>query len=307
MKVRSISKNEIHEFCKLGHNEEEGLLFKNALQEAWEDNRSFPHWCFVLEDDEKFVAGVAFDVLQSEPLNLMLWRLYIPSGEDFLDIGIRLLRGAVENLKYEELNLIEYHLYGCDDKIFDDKKAVFLGVGFEIKQRKKNYRLKDGNIGQWSGRLILKTLSEVGQEKFVEAIRTVTEGTLDSYDELDVMKLGRDMAARNCFDSLKDIHCNEDWWKLAYEPNGDFAGLIIPQKFSSKLGVINYIGVTPEKRGKGYVRDLLIVGTEILKADGIEEIIADIDVNNTPMENALISVGYKFNKNELVLEKEFQK
>jgi hypothetical protein len=47
------------------------------------------------------------------------------------------------------------------------------------------------------------------------------------------------------------------------------------------------------------------MGTSILKSDGIKKIIADIDINNFPMENALKEMGYKFNEKELVLEIRF--
>ena len=305
MIVRSINPNEINKFCSVGIDEEKALKFKERMLKAWEEKRSYPEWCFVVEQEGRFIARVAFDIFLSEPLNLMVWELYVPEGCDYLKIGESLLIGATKHFAGKGFNLIEYHLYGKDDNKFDENRELFLISGFEIQQEKKSYLFTEGHIPELSGRLIFKDLREVGEEKFIVAMEKVTEKTLDSYDEKDVKELGAEEAARTYFYGLKDIDFNEDWWKLAYEHNGEFAGLIVPHKFSEEFGAINYIGVEPEKRGNGYVRDLLIMGTSILKSNGIKKIIADIDINNFPMENALIKMGYKLNEKELVLEIRF--
>lgn len=305
MIVRSIKPDEVTEFCSLGFEEERALNFKDRILKAWQEKRSYPEWCFVVEEDGRFIARVAFDIFLSEPRNLMVWGHYAPEGEAYLKTGQVLFRGAIEELKGKGFRLIEHHLYGKDDIKFNESKELFLSSGFEIHQEKKNYLFTKEQLPQLSGRLIFKSLREVGEDKYISAVKIVTEKTLDSYDEKDVMELGIEEVARSNFYGLKDIDYNEEWWKLAYEHNGDFIGLIVPQKFNEKVGAINYIGVDPQKRGNGYVKDLLIMGTSILKDDGVDEIIADIDVNNFPMENALKSVGYRMNQKELVLEVRF--
>jgi RimJ/RimL family protein N-acetyltransferase len=302
MIVRSINPDDINEFCNVGLDEEKALKFKERIIKAWEEKRSYPEWCFVAEEDERFVAKVAFDIFPSEPRNLMVWGLYVPEGEDYLKIGKELFKGAIEQFKNEGFKLIQYHLYGKNDMELNEPRELFLRSGFEIQQEKRNYLFGKEQLPELSGRLTFKSLREVGKEEYINGIKRVTEKTLDTYDEKDVKELGAEKMARRYFYLLKDIDFNEDWWKLAYEHNGDFAGLIVPHRFNEKIGAINYIGVEPEKRGNGYVKDLLIKGTSILRADGIEEIIADIDANNFPMENALIEMGYKLNEKELVLE-----
>ena len=304
MKVRCISPDELNEFCGLGLGDEEARLFRTRLLRSWEEKRSYPEWCFVLEEQGGFIGRVAFDVFPSEPLNLMVWRYYIPEGDGFLEKGAELFRGAIEALAGKGLRSIEYHLYGTGDKKFDDARDLFLGAGFEIRQQKKNYKFTEGKLGEMTDRLVFKALAEVGEEAFINAIERVTKGTLDAYDEKDFRTMGSHEAARNYYYGLRDIQLNEEWWKLAYEQKGDFVGLIVPQRFNEKLGAINYIGVEPDKRGRGYVMDLLLMGTATLKNDGVENIIADIDINNSPMENALTTAGYRFNKKELVLTRE---
>lgn len=305
MIVRSIKPEEVAEFCMVGLDEEKAHDFKEKMLKAWEENRSYPEWCFVVEEDGLFIARTAFDIFPSEPRNLMVWALYVPEGEDYLGIGEKLFKEAINYFRDKEFKLLQYHLYGKDDSKFGQSRKLYLKSGFQIHQEKKNYLFTEEQLPELSGRLTYKSLRVVGEEKYINAIKRVTEKTLDTYDEKDVNELGAEEAARNSFYMLKDIDHNEEWWKLAYEHNGDFIGLIVPHKFNDRVGAINYIGVIPEKRGNGYVNDLLIIGTGILKDNGIEEIIADIDINNFPMENALKSVGYKFNQKELVLEIRF--
>ena len=61
--------------------------------------------------------------------------------------------------------------------------------------------------------------------------------------------------------------------------------------------VINFIGVVPEHRGRGYVDDLLAEGTATLHAAGAERARADTDTRNLPVAAAFGRAGYaKFAK-----------
>lgn len=83
---------------------------------------------------------------------------------------------------------------------------------------------------------------------------------------------------------------------------GEFVGLVVSQKFSEDRGSINYIGVTPAQRGKGYVNDLLCEGSRLMIEDGIHNLIADIDIQNYPLEKALELLGYQYKRSQVVLK-----
>jgi ribosomal protein S18 acetylase RimI-like enzyme len=89
---------------------------------------------------------------------------------------------------------------------------------------------------------------------------------------------------------------------MAYDTEGELVGLVVPQKFSENRGAINYIGVTPFQRGKGYVNGLLLEGSRLMIEDGIENLIADIDVQNYPLKKALGLLGYQFKCSQVVLK-----
>ncbi|MDR3208064.1 MAG: GNAT family N-acetyltransferase [Oscillospiraceae bacterium] len=116
----------------------------------------------------------------------------------------------------------------------------------------------------------------------------------------DAAALGADEAARIYVDGLKTLHYDSDWWRLAYQGD-DLVGLIVPQRLGDTVGAINYIGVLPERRGRGHVNALLAEGTRVLTEHGVKKIYADIDTANEPMARALEGMGYVFQTAEVVL------
>jgi RimJ/RimL family protein N-acetyltransferase len=68
-------------------------------------------------------------------------------------------------------------------------------------------------------------------------------------------------------------------------------GLIMPAR-NPTSPVIDYIGVVPERRGEGYVDDLLARGVATLLEAGAEQIRADTDTANVPMAAAFRRAGY---------------
>lgn len=303
MIFRSIRAEEIDALCRVGFSDEKAVKFRNSLLKAWEEKRSSPQYCFVAEENHEFSACLAFDVLPSKPRDLMLWRCYIPENEDFFDLGREMFVKAFETLKDLKLDSIEYHLYGDGDETYERKKALYSLAGFEAVQEKLRYELVGETTQVTPTRLIYRSLKEVGADKFIEAIKLVTENTLDRYDENEVKTLGAEQAAIGYFNNLRDIDDNDDWWMLGCDTLGVFAGLIVPQRLDDKTGVINYIGVIPQKRGLGIVNELLLTGTTTLKNAGCVRIIADTDINNVPMQKALTNAGYKMTQKEMVYRK----
>ena len=81
------------------------------------------------------------------------------------------------------------------------------------------------------------------------------------------------------------------WWELAYAPDGELVGLVMPAR-NPTSPVVDYIGVVPEHRGKGYVDELLARGAATLLSAGAEQIRADTDTANAPMADAFRRAGY---------------
>ena len=294
MKIRSIIANEIETFAMITHSKSR---LKQILINMWKDNESSPEWCFVVEEEGEFIARVAYWAFTSSPDEIKIMGLYLPWDDDYLSIGTELLLESLKQMQVKGATNIEVRLYSDSTTFLEKRVELFNKVGLVLTQEKQNYIIEQINEPIIiPDRLIFRTLPEVGNETFINAIKQVTAGTLDKVDSLELKNLGAEKAAINYFNILKDIDYKPNWWQLAYDSYGTLVGLVVPQKFSKKEGAINYIGVVPDHRGQGYVHDLLAKGTSILKNDGIECIIADIDVNNIPLANALSRAGYNKEK-----------
>jgi RimJ/RimL family protein N-acetyltransferase len=147
------------------------------------------------------------------------------------------------------------------------------------------------------GRLSYRTLEEVGHEAFVDAMRRVSEGTLDREIREERERLGPQEAAREFFEDAQRVKHESSWWQLAYSgPDGELVGLVMPAEQPRFLTVF-YVGVVPEMRGRGYVDDLLAAGTATLlearARDGNDRPLrADTDVANAPMAAAFERAGW---------------
>ncbi len=295
MRVRNIIKNEIEIFAKLTNTPLD--KFKENFFTSVSNGITKLDWCFVLEDNSEVLGGIIYSAFDKE----LTFGIHFFSPESS-HIQV-LLNGSLELMKQYTFHEVSPHLYS-DKKGYEKYKKAFLSCGFEITQEKKSYLWKEGCINTPPHQITFKSLEKVGDSTFIDAIERVTENTFDKDDLDSIRDFGSHNAAVNYFNSLKDIDFNPTWWHLGYV-NSELIGLIIPQKFDEVHGAINYIGVVPEQRGKGYIDDFLIEGTRILKENGIKSIIGDIDVDNYPMEASLIRQNYKFDCSMLVLKKSF--
>lgn len=301
MKVRKIQMEDIEQFEQIGL--EPGSIPVLNLHQWLDTGRTILEWCFVLEAEGKFLGSVIYGVFHEQPYDLKIWQMKLAEdiAEDLFEVGSKLLADSIEALKPKGFKTVEYHLYSTTPEIFESYQLIFKEQGFRTVQEKKSFVANKVRYVESAKRLHYKTLQEVGEEAFVDAIEMVTEGTLDREDLSSIKSHGSKLAATLYFKLLKEIDFNETWWRIAYDEKGEFVGLVVSQKFSEDEGAINYIGVTPAQRGKGYVKDLLWEGSRIMIEDGIKNLIADIDVQNHPLEKALELLGYKDDCSEVVL------
>jgi ribosomal protein S18 acetylase RimI-like enzyme len=81
------------------------------------------------------------------------------------------------------------------------------------------------------------------------------------------------------------------WWRLAYDPGRSLVGLVQPGQNESGA-TIEWIGVVPEQRGRGYVHEVLAGGMAVLSAAGADTIRADTHIRNRAMQRALRHTGF---------------
>ena len=250
--------------------------------------------CYVFEKGGALLGGVCFCDDTKEERDIFDFALtdITPDGHEWL---IR----AVEQAAKPNTRKIAYNLYN-DTEQFADIKRLFARAGFAVEQEKLQYVYDKPVPAVCPDTLTFRSVADVGEELFVEVVERVTVGSLDRLMVDDAARLGSRRAAREYVDGLKHLDFNPDWWRLGYA-NGSLAGLILPQRFGENEGCINYIGVLPECRGRGYGLALIAEGTRLLTENGVTKIYADIDVANKPLAAILERLGYAFKMDEAVL------
>jgi RimJ/RimL family protein N-acetyltransferase len=250
--------------------------------------------CFVWVENLEIKGGIAFLVEGAEALVLDF-----SLSHDSFHLGTELLKQSIERLL---ISNVCYHLYNDSDE-FEQYKQCFLDCGFLVTQEKLSYHFTKGTVDCSTSHMDFRSYAEVGEEEFLKAISAVGRHTLDRGDAKDYAKYGQDEGAKEHLRLLKELESDfqPSTWVLAYE-HDRLIGLVIPTNFGDSRGGINYIGVVPEERGKGYVDHLLNKGTSLLLEQGVTTVIADIDVLNFPIKDALERNGYEFHQEEVVLE-----
>jgi ribosomal protein S18 acetylase RimI-like enzyme len=127
-----------------------------------------------------------------------------------------------------------------------------------------------------TGRIRLVTIREAGEHAWRKADSRVRQGSLDAPDRTPYGAALPDTA---------------NWWRLAYDPNGSLVGLVQPG-LNESGATIEWIGVVPEQRGRGYVHELLACGMAVLSEARADTIRADTHVRNRAMQRALRQAGF---------------
>jgi predicted N-acetyltransferase YhbS len=255
-----------------------------------------PEWCFVAEEEgEGPIGRVAFWTLpgMEEPFALVL--LDVPWDGDYVGVGTRLLEVVLEEARALGAEEIEH--------VVDDppmrpqfqhhphrRVELLEGVGFSFRRETGRFEWRGGEPPAAPGQLSFRTLEEVGEDAFVEAMREVSEGTLDREIREERERLGAQRAAREFFEDARRVKHDPTWWRIAYASSGELVGLVMPAEPPGFLTIF-YVGVVPHMRGEGYVDDLLATGTATLlearrRNMNDKPLKADTDVAKEPMAAA---------------------
>ena len=289
--IRSVRKDELNRFVSVGNPQKTDRL-KRTIRNLLDNGETSFHHLFAAEKDGEFIARVLYFAPLGNPNDLSTFALSVPWDDaDYLETGVKLIKQSLSQLRAKGIAQVE-HRVDSDFKRLKETKALMKEAGIPLIQEKFSMVYNKDATPEVPERLKFRSISETGEEEFIEAIERVTRETLDKVDLLSIEKYGARQAALNYFNGLKHIDFRPEMWFLAYDKDGRGIGLVIAQQFDDETGAINYIGVFPEQRGHGYVKDLIAKATAALKETGVNLIIADIDKTNFPLENALTKAGY---------------
>lgn len=288
------------------------------VPELWETNRDYeallaareyrPEHTWVALRDGVVVARACWWTGPDDDLPAALDWLEAEPGPRQVELGTQLLRAAHEHMRDEHGKRPDYHLFlppgWREDPAVrtaaENRLRAAEGAGLRPFVERLGYRWsaeKDG-LPARSDRLEFRPASDA---ELLVALRRVLEGTFDAHSRRDVAEHGLDEAARIQLKGLYWFPSPREWWQLAYDREGELAGLIIPARNYS-MPTIGYIGVVPEQRGKGYVDDLLAeMAWRLSELAPGEEVGADTDLANVPMARAFTRAGFRNTAERIVL------
>ena len=164
-------------------------------------------------------------------------------------------------------------------------------AGFTLFQEKAGFVwTDDGGVQALPERLEFRSIAEVGSEAFARAMGAVIAGTLDRNDRWYREACGPEGWGREMVGALEPG--GEDGWLLATEPEGTLAGYVAVGGFEPSVATIVHVGVAPERRGRGYIDELLRAANSAARRLGYRSMLSDVDVLNAPMLAAMERNGH---------------
>ena len=299
MHIRPVPPEGLGRFIEAAGSPEHQEEVAHYLQRMFSAGSMRPEWCFIAEQEGLPVGRFAFWTLPGMEAPFALVLLDVDWEGDYAEVGTRLLEYALDKARALGADDLEHVIDSPPIRPQFQHHAqrrveLLESAGFYRRRETGRYELADAELPASPGRLSYRGLEEVGEDRFIEAMQQVSEGTLDQEILAERERLGRNKAAREFFDDARSVQHEASWWRLAYAPNGELAGLVMPAEPPGFLTIF-YVGVVPEMRGRGYVNDLLATGTETLlryRGNGDKPLIADTDVSNTPMAAAFERAGW---------------
>ncbi|MGG4460448.1 GNAT family N-acetyltransferase [Brevibacillus porteri] len=260
-------------------------------------------WCFILEVQGKIAGRLAFWTLpgSKQATDLVLWELpwketECPSlGAHFLREVFTLMAGNLsEKIGYILDSPSSSPQWQTDHQ---ERRNVLEALGFRISRETNRFEWHapiEATAIPSEGThdlIVYRSLPEVGEAAFVDAIMRVSQFTHDQQITEERLEKGPLAQAQEMFQDLQQMKYEPEWWQLAYTEKNELIGFLMPT-VSPTFATIGYIGVLPEQRGHGYIDRLLKQTTDVLVQAGETYIRTDTDVKNTPMAKAFLRAGY---------------
>ena len=139
--------------------------------------------------------------------------------------------------------------------------------------------------------LTFEQVSDRTDPRLAACHREVMRETLDAYDREAIERLGFDAACAESLAYLLD-EAPADSIHLAVDPAGEVVGMVSGRVGLHDRGVVMFVGVARDHRGKRYGRQLLAWQTRRLLEAGAVTLIADTDNANVAMAGAFAEVGW---------------
>ena len=178
MRTRPVRADELDLFVEAAASPDHRREVGQYLQSMFSAGSMCPEWCFVAweREEDRPLGRVAFWTLPAmeEPFALVL--LDVPWDGDYLGVGTRLLGDVLDEARTLGAKEIEHVLDSPpmqpQFQHHPEKRIELLeSVGFGFRRETGRFEWRGEESNEEPGRLSFRTLEEVGDEAFVEAMR----------------------------------------------------------------------------------------------------------------------------------------
>ncbi len=215
-------------------------------------------------------------------------------------------QNSLQELKREQLQVVQYRLSTAPtpEGLAASKplRDLVEELGFECMRECVEFE-RPGNLVSLKAidRLTFRAREEVGESAFSAAFAQAFQDSLDADFQKGYAEHGPQRVVSEYLSLCPETDDRHTWFsELAYDAKNDLVGVIMSLSKKRKktrkghsIGCIYTLGVVPEKRGQGYVNDLLARGTHILEREGADCIRSTTAATNFPMANAFERAHYK--------------
>ena len=190
----------------------------------------------------------------------------------------------------------ELHLIASaeEHEWLDERLALFRSREFTLWQEKEGFWWADeGQQLPAPEGVTVRTLAEIGRERYAGVIAACTAGTLDRIDADAIASMGgAGWAAALIGEAARPDE--EDICFIIENAAGDPAGYVAVGAFDEDAtGTIMHIGVVAGQRGHRYIDQLLRLANRAARSRGWAGMLSDVDVRNAPMLAAMARNGHR--------------
>lgn len=299
--IRPIETDELSTFIRTATEPENVDDVRQYVEDLISKGAMRREWCYLAERNGHPVGRAAFWTLpkRDQPVAIILLDLPWQRTSAF-ETGAALLETMLDTAHSLGTKQLEYVL---DTPVQqpqwqahpESRTSLVEQCGFSQIRETVRFEFKAEEMAyppSTDHELTYRSLEEIGENPFKDAIRRVSVGSLDQRIQEQRKKVGPAEDAIAHFESLTSLAYDPSWWELAWTPDEELVGVIMPTRIPAGAS-IGYIGVVPEMRGQQYVDALLTRGTRTILKTGAERIVADADTHNTPMTAAFERVQYE--------------